>query len=304
MLNRRGLLKLGTVAGAASLVPIAASQAALGSKNAIGTGANPAHLHGALSGPGTVTGAARTVAPFSVQMPVPHTLRPLFRSEHTDFYVLDTKDGQEEILPGTRTAVTGYGGSYIGPTIRAKSGRRVVIRHRNLTAAPTAVHLHGGHVPANSDGHPLDRGERLAGGATTETAEACRTAGWASGSVRDGAALAGRRECHRGWDVGGSKGPVLRARQLGTARRLCRSCRAVHASFQEPNAAFWARSASRRGGHGQVRPQLSQCPCPVSAVCRVSISCASRHSSRSTITTVCSPVRAAPSHGINLGTQS
>jgi FtsP/CotA-like multicopper oxidase with cupredoxin domain len=144
------------VAGAASLVPIAASQAALGSKNAIGTGANPAHLHGALSGPGTVTGAARTVAPFSVQMPVPHTLRPLFRSEHTDFYVLDTKDGQEEILPGTRTAVTGYGGSYIGPTIRAKSGRRVVIRHRNLTAAPTAVHLHGGHVPANSDGHPLD----------------------------------------------------------------------------------------------------------------------------------------------------
>jgi FtsP/CotA-like multicopper oxidase with cupredoxin domain len=156
MLSRRGFIKLGTVAGAASLVPIAANQAALGSGHAATAGANPAHLHGALAGQGAVTGAARAVAPYSVQMPVPPTLRPLFRSRLADFYLLDTKDGQEEILPGTRTAITGYGGSYIGPTIRAKSGRRVVVVHRNQTAMPTAAHLHGGHVPANSDGHPLD----------------------------------------------------------------------------------------------------------------------------------------------------
>jgi spore coat protein A len=155
-------MKLGTVAGAASLVPIAASRAALGSDHAVAAvaagaaGANPGHLHRPPAGPPQVTGAAQSVTPFSVAMPVPPTLRPLFRSALTDFYLLDTKDGSEEILPGTRTPVLGYGGSFIGPTIRAKSGRRVVVRHRNRTTTPTAVHLHGGHVPANSDGHPLD----------------------------------------------------------------------------------------------------------------------------------------------------
>src|SRR3982751_5432521 len=100
MLSRRGFMKLGTVAGAAGLVPIAASQAALGSGRTPPTGANPAHLHpppagGPLaasqpargSGPPAprgatpahlhrppagapiVTGAAGAVAPYSVQMP-------------------------------------------------------------------------------------------------------------------------------------------------------------------------------------------------------------------------------------------
>jgi len=149
-------MKLGTVAGAASLVPIAASRAALGAQNAVATGANPAHLHRPPAGAPVVTGAAASVVPFSVAMPVPPTLQPLFRSPLTDFYLLDTKDGSEELLPGTRTPVLGYGGSYIGPTIRAKSGRRVIVRHRNRTTTPTSVHLHGGHVPANSDGYPLD----------------------------------------------------------------------------------------------------------------------------------------------------
>src|SRR5947207_2667850 len=113
MLSRRGFMKIGTVAGAASLVPIAASRAALGSGHPVATGANPAHLHRLPAGPPVVTGAAQSVAPFSVAMPVPPTLKPLFRSPLTDFYLLDTKDGSEELLPGTRTPVLGYGGSYV-----------------------------------------------------------------------------------------------------------------------------------------------------------------------------------------------
>src|SRR5256885_2485125 len=96
------------------MMPLAARRAALGSGPAAATGANPAHLHRPPAGPATVTGAARAVAPYSVPMPVPPTLQPLFRSRLTDFYLLDTKDGQEEILPGTRTPVTGYAGSYTG----------------------------------------------------------------------------------------------------------------------------------------------------------------------------------------------
>src|SRR5256885_14970089 len=157
MLSRRGLMKLGTVAGAASLVPIAASGAALGAQNAGATGANPPHLPRPPAGAPVVTGAAASVVPFSVAMPVPPTLQPLFRSPLTDFYLLDTKDGSEELLPGTRTPVLGYGGSYIGPTIRAKSGRRGVVRHPKPAPPPTSGHPHRGALPADSSADPPPR---------------------------------------------------------------------------------------------------------------------------------------------------
>lgn len=49
-----------------------------------------------------------------------------------------------------------YDGSFPGPTIVTRSGRRTVVRHRNELPRPTVVHLHGGHTPADSDGYPMD----------------------------------------------------------------------------------------------------------------------------------------------------
>ena len=61
-----------------------------------------------------------------------------------------------EILPGFQTPIYGYEGVYPGPTIRARKGRKVVVRQRNTLPFESNVHLHGGYVPAAHDGHPMD----------------------------------------------------------------------------------------------------------------------------------------------------
>jgi spore coat protein A len=63
---------------------------------------------------------------------------------------------QVEIIPGTLTTIWGYNGLYPGPTIRARSGRQTVIRQTNGLPEAMSVHLHGGHTPPTSDGHPYD----------------------------------------------------------------------------------------------------------------------------------------------------
>jgi spore coat protein A, manganese oxidase len=60
------------------------------------------------------------------------------------------------ILAGLPTEAWTYGGTWPGPTIVSRAGRRTVVRHRNLLPEPVVVHLHGGHTPAASDGYPID----------------------------------------------------------------------------------------------------------------------------------------------------
>jgi FtsP/CotA-like multicopper oxidase with cupredoxin domain len=43
-----------------------------------------------------------------------------------------------------------------GPTIRARSGRRVAVRQTNALPEHTVTHLHGGATPSDSDGFPAD----------------------------------------------------------------------------------------------------------------------------------------------------
>jgi spore coat protein A len=63
---------------------------------------------------------------------------------------------QLEIIPGLPTAIWGYDGTYPGPTLVSRSGRRTVVRHHNELPVPVVVHLHGGHTPAEHDGYPTD----------------------------------------------------------------------------------------------------------------------------------------------------
>ena len=73
-----------------------------------------------------------------------------------DVYDLDIREGLAEILPGFQTPIYGYDGIYPGPTIRARKGRAAIVRRRNGLTFDSNVHLHGGYVPAKSDGHPMD----------------------------------------------------------------------------------------------------------------------------------------------------
>ncbi|GAB3733512.1 multicopper oxidase family protein [Amycolatopsis oliviviridis] len=131
MLNRRDVLKLGSAAGAAMLFPAG-------------------RLASALSDDPPMP------APFSMPLSLPPDLMPVHRTSTTDFYEVEISETEHEILPGTRTRLLTYNGSFPGPTIRATRGRETVIRHTNRMGKPATVHLHGANVPASSDGHPLD----------------------------------------------------------------------------------------------------------------------------------------------------
>ncbi|MFI1656824.1 multicopper oxidase family protein [Streptomyces sp. NPDC020472] len=93
---------------------------------------------------------------FRVPLPLPAVLRPVATSGGTDRYEITQREVTAEILPGVRTRLWTYGGTFPGPTIESRRGRPVTVSHRNELPVPTVVHLHGGRTPAVSDGYPTD----------------------------------------------------------------------------------------------------------------------------------------------------
>jgi spore coat protein A len=99
--------------------------------------------------------ATATVDPYQVDLQVLPTLVPVSSTATEDRFELVIREGRAEIIPGELTPVYGYDGIYPGPTIRARTGRTTVVRVTNGLAFNQNVHLHGGLVPAASDGHPM-----------------------------------------------------------------------------------------------------------------------------------------------------
>ena len=89
-------------------------------------------------------------------MPVPPVLKPLVSTANQEIYQLSIERTTAEILPGLRSPVLGFGGQFVGPTIRAKTGRKTLILFQNKLDEDANVHLHGGHTPPEHDGHPKD----------------------------------------------------------------------------------------------------------------------------------------------------
>ncbi|MFC6883297.1 MULTISPECIES: multicopper oxidase family protein [Actinomadura] len=99
--------------------------------------------------------AAGPAAPaFTRPLALPRVLRPVRRTMTTDYYEMAVREAETEILPGVKTRVVAYDGSFPGPTIRALKGRRVVVRQSNDLDMDVSTHLHGGHVSPGDDGHP------------------------------------------------------------------------------------------------------------------------------------------------------
>ncbi len=94
--------------------------------------------------------------PYRTALPVPGRLTPVRTDATTDYYEITQQVAQLRILPGLATTAWTYGGSFPGPTLVSRPGRRTVVRHRNELPEPVVVHLHGGHTPADSDGYPVD----------------------------------------------------------------------------------------------------------------------------------------------------
>jgi len=108
-------------------------------------------------------------APFQVPLPIPAVLAPIARGADADRYEIVQRQATAEILPGLRTPIWGYQGTFPGPTIESRVGRTTIVQHRNELPVPTVVHLHGGHTPPESDGYATDLVLPVGGTQTTHS---------------------------------------------------------------------------------------------------------------------------------------
>ena len=88
--------------------------------------------------------------PFRSRLPIP---RELTGAE----IEIPIREAEAQILPGPKTRLWTYGGTFPGPTVRRPAGARTrVTFHHRLPAAAgeLSVHLHGGHNRSRFDGQP------------------------------------------------------------------------------------------------------------------------------------------------------
>ncbi len=93
---------------------------------------------------------------FETILPIIPALKPARTDVSADYYEVAVRPSTARILPGGNTAIWGYNGTFPGPTIEARRGRRVSLRLRNELPVPIVNHLHGGRTPPESDGYPTD----------------------------------------------------------------------------------------------------------------------------------------------------
>jgi blue copper oxidase len=91
---------------------------------------------------------------FTNELAIPPLLSGELDGEGRRVFELDLQSGEAELLPGRRTETWGVNGAYLGPTLRASRGERVLVRARNELSAATTLHWHGMHLPASADGGP------------------------------------------------------------------------------------------------------------------------------------------------------
>ena len=100
--------------------------------------------------------------PFQTEFTVPPVAKPVYQDDTTDYYEMAMRQASLQILPANlpKTEVWGYEGITPGPTIMARRGRNVVVRHKNWIQNPahehTSVHLHGNASKPQYDGYAND----------------------------------------------------------------------------------------------------------------------------------------------------
>jgi FtsP/CotA-like multicopper oxidase with cupredoxin domain len=93
---------------------------------------------------------ALAAVPFRARLPIP----PVLDEDHIRIPI---REAGQQILPGPKTKLWTFGGSFPGPTIRRRAGRRTrVTFHHQLPeeAGELSIHLHGGHNRTEFDGQP------------------------------------------------------------------------------------------------------------------------------------------------------
>jgi spore coat protein A, manganese oxidase len=93
---------------------------------------------------------AVAAVPFRAPLPIPRELTGS-RIE------ISIREAEAQILPGRKTRLWTYGGTFPGPTVRRPAGQRTEVTFRHelpASAGELSVHLHGGHNRTQFDGQP------------------------------------------------------------------------------------------------------------------------------------------------------
>ncbi len=93
---------------------------------------------------------ALAAVPFRSPLLIPRVL-------DDDHIRIAIREAKQQILPGPKTELWTFGGSFPGPTIRRPAGRRTKVTfHHQLpdSVGELTVHLHGGHNRTQFDGQP------------------------------------------------------------------------------------------------------------------------------------------------------
>jgi spore coat protein A len=93
---------------------------------------------------------------FEASLPILRVLRPSGSDAVSDCYEMAVRPGTASILPGFSTPIWGYNGTFPGPVIEARQGRKLSLRLKNELPVPIVNHLHGGRTAPESDGYPTD----------------------------------------------------------------------------------------------------------------------------------------------------
>lgn len=99
---------------------------------------------------GSSIASALAIEPFERRLPIPRELTG------ADLKI-PMKQAEVSILPGKKTKMWTYGGTFPGPTVRRPSGVRTSVTFDHALGAKAgelSVHLHGAHAAAKHDGYP------------------------------------------------------------------------------------------------------------------------------------------------------
>jgi len=96
--------------------------------------------------------AQASVTPLTKKsLPIP-PLRTAEVRNGVDHYDLTIHEAQHTFFDGIATRTYAIDGTFLGPTILLKQGRKVSINYTNRLKEVTTIHGHGMHVPARMDG--------------------------------------------------------------------------------------------------------------------------------------------------------
>jgi blue copper oxidase len=98
---------------------------------------------------------------FNQRLKIPPLAESRLDADGRRVFDLRLQPGTAELLPGRPAETWGVNGAYLGPTLRARRGDRVVVNVTNQLPEASMLHWHGMHLPARADGGPhqlIDRG--------------------------------------------------------------------------------------------------------------------------------------------------